>query len=306
MNIAEIPILIDGPNYINRILEMQIDKDIIAAQLSLDQLRKELAYQFARAEIVGTPSFTDFVCSKKLFGSGEQKFTQAERQAMLDRVMEEKGVHIEVVDLPGSNEKGVDNMVSTILETLSATFQSVVLITNDRDYVPVMHKMREKGVKLILVSFSEDRPRELVNEAYFTLDLSERYECLFSYSYPRFFVYDDFTLEKYRQLISNADDRKNNQLRVNTNGLVYVSHEAVGNRDLAGVQFRFETYGAYNGYVGPKAASKSKHIQREYKELVLAWEHRKEIDDYIDFPVDEMIQASQHRESETPRKPTNA
>jgi hypothetical protein len=289
MDTSEIPILIDGPNFINRILEYGIDKDLISAQLSFEEFRALISHHLSKADIPGMPSIVEFVCSKKLFGSGKQKFSQNERDEMLERLMHEKGVHIEVVDLPGSSEKGVDNMVTTKLESFSATFHTIILVSHDRDYVPVMRKMREKGIRIILVSFSQTIPKELVNEAYFTVALNDQYHCLFRYDYPQFFVTDDFTIAKYKQLISGADDRTNNQLRVNTNGLIYISHRAVGNQDLAGVQFRFETYGAFNGYVGPKAASDPKYVKREYDELMLAWKHRKEIDDYIDYPVKSMI-----------------
>jgi hypothetical protein len=36
MDSENIPIIIDGPNYINRILDLEIDKDIISDQLSFE------------------------------------------------------------------------------------------------------------------------------------------------------------------------------------------------------------------------------------------------------------------------------
>ena len=39
MDKENIPIIIDGPNYINRILDMSIDNDIISNQLSFKNFR---------------------------------------------------------------------------------------------------------------------------------------------------------------------------------------------------------------------------------------------------------------------------
>ena len=59
----------------------------------------------------------EFVCSIKLFGHGEDKFAQPERDTMIERFMAERGVHIEEVSLPGSSEKGVDTTVCSMLES---------------------------------------------------------------------------------------------------------------------------------------------------------------------------------------------
>jgi hypothetical protein len=82
-------------------------------------------------------------------------------------------------------------------------------------------------------------------------------------------------------LISNADDRKNNELRVDKNGRIYISHEHVGAENLLRVKSRYETFSAFNGYVGPKAASDVQYIMEEYEEVMLGWE--KGIEGYIDY-----------------------
>lgn len=279
------PLIIDGPNFINRVLDMKIDKDIISNQLSFKDFRKRITAKLLDEDINIQIPIIEFVCSKKLFGSGIKKFTQEERDLLIKRLMKEKGVHIEEVHLPGSSEKGVDNMVSSKIETFSKNFEYIVLISNDSDYVPTLKKMREQGTKIILVNISDNPSNELINESFLTIDMYEEYECLFEYSYPVYFIYDNFTKENFKELISNADDRINNQLRVNKNGLIYISHKAVGAQDLILVQFRFETYGAFNQYVGPKAASRKKYINEEYDELKLAWKYKHKVDDYIDISV---------------------
>jgi uncharacterized LabA/DUF88 family protein len=140
-----VPIVIDGPNFINRILELKIDKDIISKQITLDGFRARLNNLFEEIDINIQVDWMEFVCSKKLFGHGENKFTQEERDSMLQRLIVERGVHVEEVILPGSSEKGVDHTVSSLLEAFSEKIESILLISHDRDYVPVLKRLREKG-----------------------------------------------------------------------------------------------------------------------------------------------------------------
>lgn len=274
MNKEDIPIIIDGPNYINRILDMSIDKDIISNQLSFKNFRDVLKIQLKGRGIDVQLPLIEFVCSKKLFGSPSKKFTQSERDTMLERVMNERGVHIEEVNLPGSTEKGVDTMITMKIESFSERYKQIILITNDRDFVPLLSKMREKGTIVILVSLSKTVPEELINECYISINLYSQYECLFKYNYPHYPLYRDFDLKKYREIVSNADDRVNNQFRVTTTGFVYLSYKDTGFRNILGLKFRFSTFGAGNGYVGPIAASDSKYVEKGYKKLIMAWKSK--------------------------------
>ena len=283
MKLSFVPIIIDGPNFINRILELQIDKDIIADQLTLDGLRTRLNNILEELDTKIQVDLVEFVCSKKLFGHGEDKFTQQERDTMIQRFMAERGVHIEEVSLPGSSEKGVDTTVSSMLETFSEKNESILLISHDRDYVPVLKKLREKGKKVYLIALNDKFPIELNNEGYHTLRIDQEWRHFFTYSYPAFFVDDDFTIEKFRSIIANGDDRRHNQLRIDKNGEVYLSCEYVGAVNIDGVQFRYETLRAYNGYVGPKAASDPDYIKKEYEDVVYGWQHGAK--GYYDYPT---------------------
>lgn len=283
MEISFVPIVIDGPNFINRILELQIDKDIIAEQFTLDGFRTRLNNIFEELNINIQVDLIEFVCSKKLFGHGQDKFTQEERSSMIHRFMAERGVHIEEVSLPGSSEKGVDTTVSSMLETFSEKNESIFLISHDRDYVPVLKKLRKKGKKVYLIALNDRFPNELSNEAYQTLRIDQEWRHFFIYSYPTFFIHDDFTVEKFRSIIANGDDRRHNQLRIDKNGKVYLSYEYVGAVNIDGVQFRYETLVAYNGYVGPKAASDQDYIKEDCEDLIYGWQHGAE--GYYDYPT---------------------
>lgn len=283
---SKIAVMVDGPNFINRILDMRIDKDLISRQLILSGLREIINKKLCDSiKIKGRCEIIEFVCSRKLFGPSSNKFTQDERDNLLNRIMGEIGVHVEELHIPGSPEKGVDNLISTKIETYLEQSESIVLVSEDRDFIPVLKKMRERGKKIIVVSLKDRYPKEIINEAYVKIDIKDNYEYLFNYSYPYFFI-QKFTIDDCREMISNADDGKLNQIRVDDNGKVYISHENVGTDNLAGVKYRFETFGRYNGYVGPKAASDKKYVSEQFNDIKLAWELGAE--GYIDVPVEAM------------------
>ena len=91
----------------------------------------------------------------------------------------------------------------------------------------------------------------------------------------------EFTIENVRKLLASTDDSRNRQLRVTTEGSAFISDE-VGIRNLDGIKFRFETWGAGNGYCGSKAAKNEKYVRDTYKDLKTAWE--KGLKGYIDVP----------------------
>lgn len=84
--------------------------------------------------------------------------------------------------------------------------------------------------------------------------------------------YDIKTLsrEEFSDLIANADDSVDNQIRVTEDGEVYIS-TTVGDSDIEGLRFRFETFEAHNGYVGKEAASDTKYLDGMYDDLKQYW-----------------------------------
>lgn len=282
---STVPIVIDGPNFINRLLDLSIDKDILARQLTLDGFRTRLNKIVGEMNLDIQVDIVEFVCSKKLFGPDRNKFTPEERDSMLQRLMHERGIHIEEVSLPGTAEKGVDTTVSSVLDEYTEKTESAFLMSHDRDYVPVLKKLRRKGKKIYLISLSEDFPHELSNEAYQTIRFDEEWRHLFTYSYPAFRINKGFTKEQFREMLSNADDRQHNQLRVDKNGEVYYSFAHVGAQEIDGVKFRYETSVAFNGYVGPKAASDAEYVTEEYEDLMYGWHHGAK--GYYDYSIRE-------------------
>ena len=102
-----IPILIDGPNYINRIIDLEIEPVHIARQLSLDALRDVINEKLREfPSLVGSSESVEFICSKKRFGPSSKKFSENQQATLLNRFRAETGVYVDIVDIPGSSEKG--------------------------------------------------------------------------------------------------------------------------------------------------------------------------------------------------------
>jgi hypothetical protein len=80
-----------------------------------------------------------------------------------------------------------------------------------------------------------------------------------------------FTIESLRALIASKDDSNHRQLRVTNEGLLYLSDD-VGNTNLDGIKFAFETWLAGNDYCGPNAAADDSYVSNEYEMIKAAWE----------------------------------
>lgn len=78
------------------------------------------------------------------------------------------------------------------------------------------------------------------------------------------------TPEEFKDLIEIADDSVKNQIRVTEEGEIYVS-TTVGDIDIAGLRFRFETFEAGEGYVGKEAAKDDRYLEGMYEDLKQYW-----------------------------------
>lgn len=275
-----VPIIVDGPNFVNRVLDLRINKQFLVNQLTLDGLRQLVKHYLESLGILSPCEIVEFVCSKKSFGSGSNKFTTEERNHMINHFRKEMGVYVEEVDIPGSSEKGVDMMVAEKIREYLDGSDEGVLVSADRDYIPLIKRMRGKSKKVIVVALSQDYPIEIENESYAKIDVSKHFEYLFNYSYPYYDI-DTLTLEQFKDMIANTDDTHDNQLRVEEDGLVYFSKDYVGAEKIYGLRFRWETFDAYNDYVGPRAASDEEYVSESYQKLKKDWESGRR--GYLDY-----------------------
>jgi hypothetical protein len=89
-----------------------------------------------------------------------------------------------------------------------------------------------------------------------------------------------FTEAAVRQLIASGEDAVHNQLRVTSQGVAYLSTEAVGGAAIEGLCFRFETWSAWSGCVGKVAACDEVWVRQIYTALLEHWSNPGQ--DYID------------------------
>lgn len=93
----------------------------------------------------------------------------------------------------------------------------------------------------------------------------------FNYNECKMVNIKDITESIYKEMIANADDGISHQLRVSWSGDVYIS-AITGAENIKDVKFRWESWEAENGYVGPRAASDHKYIKKSIKSLKRCWE----------------------------------
>jgi len=274
-----IPILIDGPNFINRLIELGIKNKFIACQLTLRGLLEFVNQQLKKInDIKGRCNTVEFVCSTKRFGPTKNKFTEEEQNSLLHRLMRENGVYVDKIDIPGSTEKGVDSTIQSKIEDFVKHYDAIVLVSHDRDYIPVMKKLRHK-IKIITVAINDKFPHELANESFAVIELGPHFVWLFNYSYP-FYPIETFTVEQCEDLYSNADDRKFNRVVITKNNYVCIANDEDIN-NFFNFKCYFESLVPYNGYVGPLGASDENYIKTEYQDIMNAY--KKGFSGYIDF-----------------------
>lgn len=83
-----------------------------------------------------------------------------------------------------------------------------------------------------------------------------------------------YTTRDVAALLASKDDSQGRSLRVDTNGIAYLSDD-LGAANTQGVALRFETWDAGMGYVGPAAAQDPEWVARIEKALRANWPNPK-------------------------------
>ncbi|WP_437711018.1 CHAT domain-containing protein [Sorangium sp. So ce448] len=275
-SVGAIPIVIDGDDYMRRLLNIKIDAVHLARQVSCRALMQLLNARLATIPgVSGACESVEFLCSKRRIGSGGRTFSATQRSALLNRIGGEVGVYVEAT---GLTSKEIVTSIGTRIEDLAGSANCVVLVSSEPRLAPILRKNRH--LKVVVLDLYGDLPNELRNEAYAALELENDVPGLFSYSYSRF---DIRKLDEAAcaELYAEADDNHHNQLRVTRDGTVFMSKDDVGAENVDNLRFRFETYCAGNGYVGPVVASKPPYVQEQLADIRNAWETGRR--GYIDY-----------------------
>lgn len=81
---------------------------------------------------------------------------------------------------------------------------------------------------------------------------------------------ENLTHEAVARLLASGDDSSHSQLRVRQDGHAFLS-KVVGDRDTEGLAFRFETFSAGAGCVGPDAATDTQFVARITAAIAKNW-----------------------------------
>lgn len=264
-NTKKFSILIDGCNFFKRINSMNIDMDIITNQFSLNKFGKTIQSYLKNKEL----ECIEIICDKN---------TVLENSNLLERLKGENGVYVEELLKDIIYEQWTDEFKKYILD-YSSRFDEIVVVTTNERIEDCFKLCRKMETKIITVEFNNDLPNCLKNQSHNILQLHSRYRDFFNYEYIHYNI-NDMTIKDYKNLISNGDDRKDNQLRVDYDGRVYLSRNT-GAEKIHGVKFRWETYDSFNEYVGPNAASDKHYLEETFKEIKYDWENN--LKGYIDY-----------------------
>jgi uncharacterized LabA/DUF88 family protein len=170
-------IVVDGHNFINDLERHGKDKEYILKQLSFPILQAIIQDRLRTEGLYSHPFIhTEFVCSNRgPIGS----LKGAERDELIRKLKNEKGVTVLEVSQHTTQQKGVDLTVFIRMMTLTkspAQPHHIVLFASDTDYVPALRLLAEQGTHVIIVGFKNTDPvlnEELINQSYLSLDLGE-------------------------------------------------------------------------------------------------------------------------------------
>lgn len=173
-------IIVDGHNFINDLDRTGKNKDYIMFQLSFPHLHDVIQNRLKLEGLYSHPFIhTEFICSNH----GQiGPFKGKDRDRLIRKLKNEKGVTIREVPQLTGKQKGVDFTVFIRMMTLAkspAQPHEVVLFASDTDYVPALKLMAEQGIHVVMVGFKSGATslnEELINESYLSLDLHELLE----------------------------------------------------------------------------------------------------------------------------------
>jgi uncharacterized LabA/DUF88 family protein len=170
-------IIVDGHNFINDLERYGKGKDYLLRELSFPKLHLIIQERLKLEGLYSHPFIhTEFVCSDR----GQIASLRGnDRNELIKKLRQEKGVTVIEVPQHTSKQKGVDFTVFIRMMTLSKSLaqpHEIVLFASDTDYIPALRLMAEQGTHVVMVGFVKDQPtlkEGLINESYLTLDLAE-------------------------------------------------------------------------------------------------------------------------------------
>lgn len=242
-----VDIIIDGDSLFDRLNDLQIDQDILYKQFSVTKFQK-----CVESSIIRNSKKCIIAFSKDIKQYNDELIYRLESEGTKIRIFERRVQTIEFLSeqLRGKIELALISSRSDIL--------SKVFYNRDQCY-------------LYTVSLKNDLPSHYMPVFFSKGDITElELNNCFNYKEGKIVNIEDITESIYKDLIANANDCISHQLRVDWSGDVYIS-TITGAEEIEDIKFRWESWNAGNGYVGPQAASDHEYIKQSVKSLKQCW-----------------------------------
>jgi len=247
-------LVVDMDTFEARINALGIDRDLIQQQFSMDSFSNLLE------------KYTKQSCDNIIV-------IYREETELLKNIARSKKVILEQYE-----NKAVS--LKKMFHTFKKRTKDFVVLSNDLEVLDVLGECRAEELKIVGVNLDDDLHWKLKGQFFDIIELGTEKDDFFSYDEEIYYNIRKLTKDDYRRMIANASNKHDHQLRVSKGGEVWMSR-IVAAQDINDLQFRWETYDAYNSYVGPKAASDKEYVDETYNELKWDWDNG--IKGYIDL-----------------------
>ena len=165
-------VIVDGPNFISRLIDIGIDKDLITTKLSINALWNNLLKHTLRKEfpnLLLTPG-VEFYCSPKRPGSTSDKLSEDQWISLQERISRENAVSVNKIEIRSRNEKGLDIAIATRMIELSEICDIICLASSDKDFIPAIEYLKRRGKYIVTIGIDIKHPPELRNLSYLYID----------------------------------------------------------------------------------------------------------------------------------------
>ena len=241
-------IIIDGDSLFDRLTALQIDQDILYKQFSVVKFQKIIEHSIMR-----NSKKCIIVFSKNIGKYNDELISRLESEGTRLKLFENR---VQTIEFLGEQLKG--KIEFALISSMDDILRKV---SSDRDQR-----------YLYTVSFKNDLPSHFMPAFFSKGNISEiELNNCFNYKECRMVNIKDITESIYKDMIANANDCIPHQLRVDWSGDVYIS-TITGSEEIEGIKFRWESWDARNGYVGPRAASDHEYIKQSVESLKQCWE----------------------------------
>lgn len=168
-------VVIDGPNFVNRIADHGHKGRLLSEDFHLTHINGYLQSEIKNRLGYARCLSVDFICSQKLLGDDVAKLSGEEQSKLLESFKHEPLTTVREIVICDNKEKGVDVAVASKLFELSDSCETLVLISSDKDYIPALEVLRNRGRYLVTMGFWDSHPIELINLSHIFFDLDELY-----------------------------------------------------------------------------------------------------------------------------------